>query len=220
MGGIACNVDGETELEGFFAAGECACVSVHGANRLGGNSLLDTIVFGQRAGMRVGQFVQGRGKPEDSAAASALEKTRERITSLLEGHGEASPAQLRTELGETMTEKVGIFREKAPMEEALAKVQELKERYLNLRLSCHGQRFNLDLARALELKGMLELAHAIVAGALAREESRGSHYRLDFPKRDDEAWLKHTLARYTPQGPSLEYKEVTITRWPPEVRKY
>jgi succinate dehydrogenase / fumarate reductase flavoprotein subunit len=222
MGGIDCNKDGEAELGGLFAAGECACVTTHGANRLGGNSLLDTVVFGKRAGEKAAQFVRGKegAQAGDEAVLEALEKARGKIARLMEADGGENHNALRAQMREMMMEKVGIFREGKAMAEALAGVKELQERYCKARITYKGTKFNLDLARCLELEGMLELAEVIVSGAIARSESRGSHYRLDYRERDDENWLKHTIAHRTPQGPQLSYRDVVITRWKPEARKY
>jgi len=222
MGGIDCNQDCQTRLPGFFAAGEAACVSVHGANRLGGNSLLETVVFGKIAGAKAAEYILGKEKAGQGAAAveASTQQQGERVEQLLASEGRESPAQIRAELKETMIEKVGIFREEQAMRQALEKILELKGRYSRLGLSHKGRKFNLDLARALELGCKLDLAEVIAAGAIARTESRGSHYRLDFPKRDDEHWLKHTLAQYTPDGPSFSYADVALPRFPLEERKY
>lgn len=222
MGGIACNTWGETEVPGFFAAGECACVSIHGSNRLGGNSLLETIVFGKLAGDRAAQYVLGmeNGRTGEEDLESALGQAQAKIDGLLKSEGTEDFPSIRKEMEGTMTEQVGIFREKAPTEAAVAKIKELKERYRRGRLRYTGHTFNQDLMRAVELEGMLEVAETVALGASIREESRGSHYRLDFKSRDDEKWLKHTLARRTPDGPRLEYIPVTITNYPPVERKY
>ncbi len=222
MGGIDCNYRGETGLKGFYAAGECACVSVHGANRLGGNSLLETVVFGKLSGARAAEFV--RGKASSQGNANAVEQALARVVAetekLRSADGKEDPASLRLEMQKTMADKVGIFRTKQELAEGLAAIQALQKRYREIRLNGRQKRFNLDLLRNWELKGMLDLSEAVVAGALAREESRGSHSRTDFPKRDDVNWLKHTLAFHTPEGARLEYKPVTITRFQPEERKY
>ncbi|MEW6033591.1 MAG: FAD-binding protein [Chloroflexota bacterium] len=222
MGGIDCNVDGETPLPGLLAAGECACVSVHGANRLGGNSLLETIVFGKRAGEKAAQYVKGREWKDagDAVFDGVLKQVESRVGALSQGSGREEPSAIRQELKETMFSNVGIFRDRLPMEMALNKVKELQGRYRRLRPVGKGRVFNLDLLRAYELRGMLDLAEAITAGALARKESRGSHSRLDFKQRDDQSWMKHTLAHCTADGPRLSYKDVTITKWQPEERKY
>ncbi|MBI4297553.1 MAG: FAD-dependent oxidoreductase [Chloroflexi bacterium] len=224
MGGIDCDARGQTPLPGLYAAGECACVSVHGANRLGGNSLLETLAFGQRAGEAAGRYAQDRGKrnPGDTPLAHgvALKAAEEKLDGLIKWEGRENPHGLRQELTELMMDKVGIFRNKEDLSQALAQVGALKVRFQQTSIRYKGKTYNLDLARTLELEGMLDLAEAIVAGALKREESRGSHFRRDFPQRDDARFLHHTLARYTPQGLALGEKDVTITRWPPEARRY
>ena len=222
MGGIDCSVDGETVLKGLLTAGECACVSVHGANRLGGNSLLDTVVFGHRSGKKAAQYAQDKHtrSPAEKALNEALAKAEKKINALAEGQTSEPTFQLRSELGETMTNKVGIFRDKGPMTEAVQKIKDLKRRYKGCRVTYKGKKFNLDLLRTLELEGCLQVAEVIAQGALARQESRGSHTRLDFKDRDDVNWLKHTLAYYTADGPQMKYKPVIITRWQPEARKY
>lgn len=222
MGGIGCNTWGESELSGFFAAGESACVSIHGANRLGGNSLLETVVFGKLAGERAAQFVQSKenSRTGEQDIQSALDGAQSKIEGLLKADGTDDFPTIRKEMEVIMTEQVGIFRERSPMEKALEKIRGLKERYRRGCLRYHGRTFNQDLMRALELEGMLDVAEIVAMGAVAREESRGSHYRMDFKARDDEKWLKHTLARFTPEGPRLEYSPVTITNYPPVERKY
>ncbi len=222
MGGIKTNIDCASVMPGLFAAGECANVSVHGSNRLGGNSLLETIVFGRRAGESAARYSkEAASKAPVSEASLARDHTR--IQQLVEGAGNSGerPAVIRGELGRMMREDVGIFRTKEQLESALAKVVELKERYQTVRLEDTGKVFNLDLLSIFELGGMLDIAHTMVAGALAREESRGAHTRRDFPERDDEKWMKHTIAHREEDGsPRLEYGDVTMTRWEPEVRTY
>ncbi len=223
MGGIKTNIDCASPLPGLFAAGECANVSVHGANRLGGNSLLETIVFGRRAGEAAAEYVkQVTSKAPVSEASLARDQIR--IQKLIAGASNGSgerPAVIRGELGRMMRDDVGIFRTKEQLESALAKVVELKERYQTVRLEDTGNVFNLDLLSIFELGGLLDIAHTMVTGALAREESRGAHTRRDFPDRDDANWIKHTIAYRREDGsPRLEYGEVTKTRWEPEVRTY
>ena len=222
MGGMNCNTDGETEIQGFFAAGECACVSVHGANRLGGNSLLETVTFGRRAGAKAAQYVMGKARTgiEEPILRQALTAVQQRITALIENDGNENPARIRAELGQTMTDKVGIFRDSQRIQEAVDEITQLKERYQHLRSISSNRVFNLDLVRAYELRGMLDVAEVITRGALARQESRGSHYRLDFKERDDAHWLKHTIAHYSPEGPRFDYKDVKFTQWLPKARKY
>ncbi|MCL4424064.1 MAG: FAD-dependent oxidoreductase [Firmicutes bacterium] len=222
MGGIDCNADGETVAEGFYAAGEVACVSVHGANRLGGNSLLETIVFGQRSGAAMLRYVMGLDKTRQGTIAleAALREEKERVEELLQRDGAENPGRLHEELRNTMFYKIGVFRQEEEMREGLEKVRELKDRVKKIHIAHKGRRYNLDLARNLELEGMVEMAEVIALGAITRKESRGSHYRLDHRERDDANWLKHTLAYRTDDGPRLDYKPVTITRYQPEARRY
>ncbi|MDA2910285.1 FAD-binding protein [Nitrospiraceae bacterium AH_259_D15_M11_P09] len=214
MGGVRTNQWGETEVAGLYAAGECACVSVHGANRLGGNSLLETIVFGRRAGQRAGDYVS-RIAPRGLTDV-ALRAEEARIRRLMASTGRERAWEIRDELGKVMSQNLGIFRTEKSMRQTLQIIQDLKVRASRVWLQDHGKIFNTDLIQALELRSLVEIAETIVAGALAREESRGAHYRSDFPRRDDENWLKHTLAYWTPDGPSLRYPPVTITRFPPK----
>jgi len=221
MGGIATNVWGETEMPGLFAAGECACVSVHGANRLGGNSLLDTILFGKRAGERAAQVVKGKAKSaNETIFKGAVEKAQQAYASLVGGNGNEDPGQIRDEMRLAMFELVGIFREQGQVTQAIAKIGELQERYKKVRACYGGKSFNWDLVRTFELGGQLQVAEVIARGALSRQESRGSHFRRDYPTRDDKNWLKHTLAYFSTGGPGFKYKPVTINRWQPEARKY
>ncbi|MDP6347375.1 MAG: FAD-binding protein, partial [Dehalococcoidia bacterium] len=220
MGGIGTDSWGQTPLNGLFAAGECACVSVHGANRLGGNSLLETVVFGQRAGVRVSEWVKGNGAANPARVESALGASNQRLEELIAGKGEEDPRLIRQEMGEVMMEKVGIFRYRDEMEEAIAKLRELQQRLAHTRPLYGGKRFNLDLLRTYELGGLLLVAEVIAHGALVREESRGSHSRRDFETRDDQDWMKHTLAHFTPEVPRFSFSPVSITKWQPEARKY
>jgi succinate dehydrogenase/fumarate reductase flavoprotein subunit len=220
MGGVKTDVDGATPIRGLFAAGECACVSVHGANRLGGNSLLETVVFGRRAGLAAAEYARERSSPA-AISEAVVQRDVESIQELLSRPENGDrPARLRRELGETMNSNVGIFRSEEGLKEALAKVHELKERYCRVPVQNKGKVYNTDLIQALELGFMLDLAEVMTLGALERRESRGAHARRDFPERDDKNFLKHTLACYTPGGPRLEYAPVTITRWQPERRAY
>jgi succinate dehydrogenase / fumarate reductase flavoprotein subunit len=222
MGGIDTDENGATKITGFYAAGEAACVSVHGANRLGGNSLLETIVFGAIAGESAAKFILagGSGKSGDDKLKKTLTEEDARLHDLEKSTGDEDPAKIKNELGTVMSEKAWVFRDKDTLTEGLEKIRELKNRYKSIRLKSKGRKANFDLIWSLELQGNLELAEIILMGALAREESRGSQSRTDFPKRDDENWLKHTLATYTPEGPKLSYSEVDISRWEPKERKY
>jgi len=219
MGGVSSNKDGETPLPGLYAVGECACISVHGANRLGGNSLLDTVVFGKRAGSAAAEYVKTIEDQTDESLIDTLKNEQQSIEKMM-GEGGENFAELRDELRTIMQEYVGVFRNREKLEHAVEAIRELKERGKELRVKNNSSVFNFELINAIELKGMLELGHVIALGALVREESRGAHYRTDFPKRDDEKWLKHTLACFTAEGPELDYREVTIDRFQPERRAY
>ncbi|MEP9412394.1 MAG: FAD-binding protein [Candidatus Brocadia sp.] len=221
MGGIDCNTECETVVKGLYAAGEAACVSVHGANRLGGNSLLDTIVFGTIAGGNAARYIQNLGgKKTEGVFRDALKRMEQRIDTLCKSKGNEVPADIKVALNKVMDSKVGIFREASELKDALHEVKTLQERYKQIAINYTGKRVNLSLVWALELKGSLDVAEAVIAGALARKESRGSHFRTDFPNRDDTGWLKHTLAYFTPEGVRLEYKPVNIGPFEPKERKY
>ncbi|MBI5301868.1 MAG: FAD-binding protein [Chloroflexi bacterium] len=221
MGGIDTDKDGATILPGAFAAGECASVSVHGANRLGGNSLLECVVMGQRAGAAAGKFVQGKASAiKEAVLNDAAQKTSAEVDALLKSDGKERLVTLRDAMAQTMTDKIGIFREEKAMREALATIQELRVRFRHIGVDAKNRKFNLDLLRTIELGGMLDAAESIAAGAVARQESRGAHSRLDFKTRDDVNWMKHTLAHYTPDGARLDYEPVVLTKWQPEERKY
>lgn len=222
MGGIDCNKSCETEARGFYAAGECACVSVHGANRLGGNSLLETLVFGKIAGEYAGEYakkVEYKGD-EEEVLEQKLEDVQVAFKELMEGKGNEDPWRIAEEMKQMMIECAGIYRKREWMQKGITKIRELKERYRKIRTIHSGKKFNLDLFRNYELGGMLDMAEVILVGALAREESRGSHSRLDFTERDDERFLKHTIAYHTPKGPKVEYRDVKITNYQPQARKY
>jgi succinate dehydrogenase / fumarate reductase flavoprotein subunit len=214
MGGVRANQWGETTIPGLFAAGECACVSVHGANRLGGNSLLETIVFGRRAGTKAGEYAGTTG--HESLVPQHLAEEQARVERLLSQSGGERAWQVRQELGDTLSTNLGIFRTKESMTAAGSKVRELQRRAAAVTVQDKGQVFNTDLIQALELQCLVELAETIVAGALAREESRGAHYRSDFPTRNDEAWLRHTMAHRAPDGVRVSYAPVTVTRFTPK----
>jgi succinate dehydrogenase / fumarate reductase flavoprotein subunit len=225
MGGIPTDKEGYVLIDetgnavpGLFAVGECACVSVHGANRLGCNSLIDLVVFGRRAGKAVAANVKETEMPELPAEAEdAVEK---KIQSLFKSDsGERVPV-IREAMQRLMTEKCSVFRNHHDLQEALTEIRQLKKRYATVGLADTSRRFNYALQDALELENMLKTAEAIVFSALQREESRGAHYREDFPQRNDAEWLKHNLAYATPEELKLHYKPVTVTRFPPEERRY
>jgi succinate dehydrogenase / fumarate reductase flavoprotein subunit len=219
MGGIKTDVNGQTPLPGLYAAGECACVSVHGGNRLGANSLLDTLVFGRRSGEHAADAA--RSKSHAPITDAAADGDRRHLQRLLDNdsRGEMFGA-LRLEMGKAMNEHMAVFRDQEGMETALAKVRELKERYTRVAVQDKGKTFNTNLVFTLELAFMLDCAEAISLSALERRESRGAHTRTDMPSRDDANWLKHILVRHTPDGPQLDYQPVTITQWQPQERRY
>jgi succinate dehydrogenase / fumarate reductase flavoprotein subunit len=219
MGGIPTDVNGSVpDISGLFAAGECACVSVHGANRLGGNSMLETIVFGRRAGISAAKYVKKASL--DPVSVNALDAVRQEIAQILENNGKEKIVDIRSDLQSIMTEKCGIFRDKKGLTDALHQIHALKERINDISITDKGMIFNTELIGVLELRNMLDFSEVIVAGALAREESRGAHFRCDFPQRDDDKWLMHTLAYSGESGCVLKYKPVTITRYEPEKRVY
>ena len=219
MGGIPTDVNGQVlGTSGLFAAGECTCVSVHGANRLGGNSMMETIVFGRRAGISAVNFVKKSGL--QPVPAGALEDVEHEILEIKHKNGHENVADIRYELQSIMTEKCGIFRNKDDLTEALQLIKTLKARFNCINIKDKGLIFNTELLEALELRNLLVFSEVIVAGALARNESRGAHSRTDFPKRDDEQWLVHTLAYPGESGPVLEYKPVIITKYSPQRRTY
>jgi len=221
MGGIDTDIECKTNVKGFFAAGECACVSVHGANRLGGNSLLETVVFGKQAGITAADYVKDGGEGGgEKVLQSALEEERKHVEDLSKGSGPNNPHELRNELGKMMPAKVGVFRNEKDLKEAQAKVKELKERFRKIRPLASLSTFNFDYIWIQEMSGNLDVAETIVEGALNRTESRGAHFRRDYKKRDDENWLKHTLYTFTPDGPKISYREVEITKYKPVERKY
>ncbi|GBC82195.1 Succinate dehydrogenase flavoprotein subunit [bacterium HR10] len=225
MGGIPTDVRGRvirdeknTPVLGFYAAGECACVSVHGANRLGTNSLVDILVFGKLAGRHMAEYI--RGADFAPLPKEADGPAREECERLLTSNGAESVARLRETLQREMMDKAAVFRTQEGLETMLATLKELKDRYRRIRLQDKGKIFNTDLQEALELGYLLDLAEVTVVSALARRESRGAHYREDFPKRDDAQWLKHTLAYRINGEYELRYKPVVITRFQPVERKY
>ena len=220
MGGIKTDIEGATFVKGLYSAGEAACVSVHGGNRLGANSLLDTLVFGKRAGTSAVLYADNIPTPD--IPDSRLQLDQELIQGILARDGESGEraATLRLAMGQTMHEHVGVFREHTGLHAARAKMAELKARFKNVGVDDKGKIFNTDLLFALEVGLMLDVAEAIVASALFRIESRGAHFRTDYPERNDDEWLKHTLVYCGENGPRLETLPVTITQWQPAKRTY
>ena len=219
MGGIHTNMWTETPVKGLYAAGEVAAVSIHGANRLGSNSTAECLVFGRVAGEKAVEYVQGRNHSEITKEERLAEEKRV-FDEFLGRSGDENPYSIKKELNETMDRYFWIFRTGEEMKEGIKRIQELKRKYENIEIDDRKRGFNTDLMQAMEIGFMLDLAETVAVGAYARTESRGAHYRLDYPKRDDENWLKHTLAYYTPEGPKLDYIPVTITKWQPVERKY
>jgi len=219
MGGIDTDVWGKTALEGLYAAGEVACVSVHGANRLGGNALMETITFGRRAGNHAAEWALAHTTVEvpESAERDAERDLRE----LLDRTDGERPWRIRDELAQTMHENFGVFRREEQMEREGEIVADLRERYRRVVVEDKGTLFNSDLTQALELEFMLELADCMVVSGLARKESRGAHARPhDFPARDDENFMRHTIVTWADGAPKLNWKPVTMTKWQPQERTY
>ncbi len=225
MGGIPTNVKTEvladekgTVVPGLYAAGENACVSVHGANRLGTNSLLDLVVFGKEAGIHAAEYATGAEfapLPDDAA-----DYAREQLDRIRNSKGKERVADIVNEMKHTMMDHVGVFRTEEGMQEALNKIRELKERFQHIHIDDTGSVFNTDLITAWEMSNLLDLAEITTASALARKESRGAHSRDDYPKRDDQNWLKHTLAWKRDGEIELRYKPVVITKYQPKERVY
>jgi fumarate reductase flavoprotein subunit len=222
MGGVSTDTLGATALRGLFAAGEAACVSINGANRLGSNSLTECLVFGARAGKSAAAFAAERRAPSAALLAQGQDEYRRLEASFLrKTGGREKIAVLRSEMHDTMETSAGIYRTEANLREAAGKLQGLQERFADIALDDRSYTFNTELTAALELSFMLEVARTIVQSALERRESRGSHQRTDHPKRDDGAFLKHSLALRGADGhPRIEYAPVAITRWPPGQRVY
>jgi succinate dehydrogenase / fumarate reductase flavoprotein subunit len=219
MGGVKTDIDGLTSIPGLYAAGECACVSVHGGNRLGANSLLDTLVFGGRAGTHAGRLSHGQGMTEPSEAALADE---ERMIKEVVGRDTDGRrvSEIKAELGATMDKYCAVFRDEDGLRTALDIVRRLKEEARSACIDDKGTVFNQDLLGAIELDFMLENAETVVVSALERKESRGAQYRTDFPERNDDEWLKHITVSANGDQPEIGYSEVTLTQWEPEERKY
>ncbi len=220
MGGVDTDHElGITELEGLYAAGECACVSVHGANRLGGNALMETITYGRRAGAAAADWALTH---TTVAVPPGVEADAEReLKTLLDRDKGERPWQIRDELAKTMHENFGVFRRENQMKEQERIVGYLRERYENVIVDDKGEVFNNDLTQALELGYLLELAACMVVAGLERKESRGAHARpYDYPDRDDEKYMKHTIVRWVGDHPVLDWKPVTMTKWQPQERKY
>ncbi len=221
MGGIRTDINGKViGTENVWAAGEVAAASIHGANRLGTNSTAECLAYGGITGAEAARYALKEGTLPDPPTAEAEDEEKRVFQGLLSQAGKENVYRIRMELRQTMGENMGVFRDGPRIEQALKKIQELKERYRDIRIEDKGRIYNTDLIMALEVGFLLDVAEVAVTGALLRKESRGSHYRLDFPKRDDENFLKHTIAYYTEKGPKMDYEPVRITAWKPVERKY
>jgi succinate dehydrogenase / fumarate reductase flavoprotein subunit len=225
MGGIPVNTDGRVRsgadglVEGFFAAGEAACVSVHGANRLGSNSLLECVVYGRRTGAAIAQYVQSRKLP-DIDEQRYLTQAEQQIQALIDQPGEYRINQIRQAFQDCMTDHCGVFRTESVMREGLEKLQAIRQQAQKIYLDDKAKLWNTELIEALELQNLLIVGEIILTGALNRQESRGAHCREDFPERDDTNFLKHTMAYYSPAGIQIGDRPVAITMFEPQERKY
>jgi succinate dehydrogenase flavoprotein subunit len=219
MGGIRTDVNGQTTIPGLYAAGECACVSVHGGNRLGANSLLDTLVFGRRSGAHAADVVRNMHMPETSRAKLDDEATAIDVILARDGGGRRV-SEIKADLGSLMDKYVAVFRDEAGLQIALDGVRSLKEEAQNVSIDDKGTVFNQDVLGALELQFMLDNAECIVISALERKESRGAQFRTDYPSRNDDEWLKHINVSANGSEPEISYSEVTMTQWEPQERTY
>ena len=225
MGGIPVNTQGRVRLsgdrltEGFFAAGECACVSVHGANRLGSNSLLECVVYGKITGENIAYYVKDR-KFSDLDEEAYLQEARQRISGLLNKGGSIRIGELRQQFQDSMAEHCGVFRTEELMQEGIEKIQQFKARYDNIYLDDKESCWNTELIEAMELRSIMVVGEMILTSALNRKESRGAHSREDYTKRDDPNFLKHTLAYYSPAGLDIQYMDVVLDMFEPKERKY
>jgi len=224
MGGIPTDLDGQVLnqdqriVPGLYAIGECSCLSLHGANRLGCNSLLDLVVFGRRCGQKMAKEM--RQASWEDPPPHPEERTRAKIERLKAGEKGEKVYALRASLQKIMMDDCSVFRREEGLSRALAEIRRLKEGCERIAVRDPGTRFNSELMEAFELESLLGLAEAILVSAQARQESRGAHYREDFPERDDQHWLKHTLIQRTDAGPRISFKPVTITRFQPKARTY
>jgi succinate dehydrogenase / fumarate reductase flavoprotein subunit len=220
MGGVKTDVDGRTDIPGLYSAGETACVSVHGGNRLGANSLLDTLIFGRRSGAdAAARAKRVEGSRPSKKVLDDEQAAIDAIASREKGSGRRV-SEIKEELGTAMDAKVAVFREEAGIQEALETVRRLKEEAESAYIDDRGSVFNQDILGAIELGYMLDNAECTCVAALERKESRGAQYRTDFPERNDEEWLKHIDLQQGDAGPEISYSEVTITQWEPQERTY
>ena len=220
MGGVKTDVDGRTPIEGLYAAGEVACVSVHGGNRLGANSLLDTLIFGRRSGEHAAERASSMGMPA-LATAGQLREDAERIDAIIgRPHNGRRVSEIKSELGELMNKHAAVFRDESGLQSALRDISRLREESDRAWIDDRGTVFNQDVLGAIELGFMVDCAETTVVAALERKESRGAQFRTDYPARNDEEWLKHIDIALEDGSPKVSYSPVTITQWQPEERKY
>jgi succinate dehydrogenase / fumarate reductase flavoprotein subunit len=220
MGGIEADIEGRTKVENIWAAGEVACHSMHGANRLGCNSTAECLVWGGITGGEIAKYLGQNPKLSNMPGGQAEEEEKRIFDGLLKQSGTEKPAQIRRELRALMDKHAGVYRTGESMQEGLAKIAELKQRFAQIAIQDKSRVYNTNLVQALETENMLELAEVLLFAGLARQESRGAHARTDFPKRDDEKFLSHSMVYCIDGKPRLECKPVTITNWKPVERKY
>jgi len=220
MGGVKTDVDGRTPIEGLYAAGEVACVSVHGGNRLGANSLLDTLVFGRRAGEHAAARSASMPLPRTNSQAQLRRDVDEIDSIIARPHEGRRVSEIKNELGDLMNSRVAVFRDEEGLQQAREAIAHLKEEADRAWIDDRGTVFNQDVLGAIELGFMVDCAEATVVAALERKESRGAQFRTDYPERNDEEWLKHIDISLGEDGPEVSYSPVTITEWQPEERKY
>ncbi len=220
MGGVKTDVDGRTPIEGLYAAGEVACVSVHGGNRLGANSLLDTLIFGRRAGEHAAARAASIGMPQVDANAALRHDSAQIESILARPHDGRRVSEIKSELGELMNRHAAVFRDEQGLQSALEAIERLREEADNAWIDDRGTVFNQDVLGAIELGYMVDCAETTVVAALERKESRGAQFSTDYPERNDAEWLKHIDITRRPDGPQVSYSPVTITQWQPEERKY
>jgi succinate dehydrogenase / fumarate reductase flavoprotein subunit len=219
MGGIKANIRTETPIAGLYASGECSCLSLHGANRLGTNSTSECLVFGAVSGEEAAKHAVNTSLRE-IPQQRLIEEEKRVFDNILGSEGPETVPKIRDEMRRIMNEKAWIYRRGDQLESGLKEIRQLKQRFKKIRVSDKGRSFNTGMLNALQLDYMLDLAEVTMTSALPRNESRGAHSRTDYPKRDDQNWLKHTLAFCTADGPRLEYLPVTITKWQPAARTY
>jgi succinate dehydrogenase / fumarate reductase flavoprotein subunit len=220
MGGVKTDTEGRTNVPGLYAAGEVACVSVHGGNRLGANSLLDTLIFGRRSGVDAAERAKGREQVHPPHSAQDADEARiAEIFGREKGSGRRV-SEIRKEMGETMDKYVAVFRDAEGLNTALETIRRLKEEATSCYIDDKGSVFNQDVLGAIELEYMLDCAECTCVAAIHRTESRGAQFRTDFPERNDEEWLKHVDLTRTDDGPEISYSEVTMTQWEPQERTY